>query len=78
MYRQSRDNADRSATSTIEHGKIILEMVKGERVATENRIASNALVTKELAENNAKVLKELAENHSKEIRTLLDEINLRN
>jgi hypothetical protein len=77
MYRQSHDYADRTVL-----------LIEGERAATEHRIASNALVTKELAENNAKVVKELAENnakvvkeladnHAKEIRTLLDELEKR-
>jgi hypothetical protein len=75
MYRQSKDNADRT-----------LAMVEGERTATEHRIASNMQVTNELAENNARVVKELAEsnakvvqelaaNHAREIRALLDELS---
>jgi hypothetical protein len=74
MYKQSKDNADRT-----------LALVEGERLATEHRITNNSLVAKELTENNAKVVKELAdsnsrtvrelsENHAKEIRVLLDEL----
>ena len=60
-----------------EHSRAMLEMIRGEREATKERVSANALVTKELAENNAKQVRELAETHAKEIRTLLDEI-LRN
>ena len=85
MYRQSRDNADRVATTARVNGECVLSLIAGERAAIEHRIASNALVTKELADNNAKVVKELAEsnaktvrelaeNHAKEMRTLLDEV----
>jgi hypothetical protein len=85
MYRQSRDNSNRSAQAAQENGRIILAMVEGERAATEQRMIRNATVTHELAENNAKVVKEVAENnakvmkdfaeeHSRSIRTLLDEL----
>ena len=86
MYRQSKENADRNATSQLSSNKALLDMVTGERQATEHRIITNATaakeladnnarVVKELAENNAKVVKELAENHAANLRTLLDEIN---
>jgi hypothetical protein len=74
MYKQSKDNAER-----------VLSLIEGERAATEKRVSSNALITKELAENNARVVKDLAtsnalvmkesaELHAAEIRVLLDEL----
>jgi hypothetical protein len=88
MYRQSRDNADKVMTTSKMNGESILSLIEGERLETQHRINSNALVTKELAENNAKVVKELAENnakvvkelaenHANEIRTLLAELEKR-
>ena len=86
MYRQSKENADRNSASQLASNKALLEMVSGERAATEHRIISNATATKELADNNARVVKELAENnakvvkdladnHAQNLRTLLDEIS---
>jgi hypothetical protein len=74
IYKQSKDNAERSSTVSRENNTLFLEMVSGERLATEHRVASNAQATKELAENNARVVKELADNHARNLQTLLDEI----
>lgn len=61
MYRQAKDAADRSAATAEVHCKAILAMAEGERTATATRIASNAAVTKELAENNAREIRMLVE-----------------
>jgi hypothetical protein len=67
LYRQSKENS-----------QTMLKMVEGERQATEHRISSNALITKELADNNAKLVRELAEGHAQNLRMLLDEIGKKN
>jgi hypothetical protein len=74
MYRQSRDNADKTAISNQAHCDALIKMAEGERIAAEKRTIVHASATKELAENNAKLLRELTETHSREVRQLLDEI----
>jgi hypothetical protein len=74
MYRQSKDNADRTVTANKTHCDALVAMAEGERLAAEKRTIAHATMTKELAESNAKVTKELAESNAREIRTLIDEL----
>jgi hypothetical protein len=74
MYRQSRDNAERTAFANENYCKTLVTMAEGERLATEKLMSSNTVAARELAESHAKALKDATENHSKEIKTLIDEI----
>lgn len=75
MYRQSRDNAERSMGASREHAQTILQIVEADRTMTEQRINSTAVVAKELADNNAKLVQELAEGHAKNLKLLLEELS---